>query len=145
MKSGEPMPTYDLKLILDKKRNMASETCEVVSDAARWLKSQLMGSNVVFQYGACDFEDHYGYSIIIIVRKTESARLILEIKIAEIASKPFLFAEVRSLGRATGSLFPFFGEIASEEGRELALHYISDYILSTLPEDGHRESTEPES
>lgn len=135
MKSGKPEPLYDLKYIIDQKKSSPSHTCEVVSEASAWLKAQLEGSNIVFQYGACDFEDHYGYSIFIIVRNSGSNRLILELKIAEIKEKPFLFAEVRSLGRNTGVLFPYFGEITSEEGRELVLHYISDYILSTEPED----------
>lgn len=135
MKSGKPDPLYDLKFIIDRKRSTPSQTCEVVSKAAAWLKAQLAGCNIMFQYGACDYEDHYGYSVFIIGRKSRGNRIILELKVAEIDARPFLFAEVRSLGHSNGSLFPYFGEISTEEGRNLFLHYISDYILSTEPED----------
>lgn len=131
MKSGKPAPIEDLQLIINQKRSAHSITCDVVSEAANWLKSALLGAEIRFQYGACDFEDHYGYAVFIILRKSGQTRLLLEIKVAEIAEEPMLFAEVRSVGRSSGSLFPFFGEISSEEGQKRVLHYIADFILST--------------
>jgi hypothetical protein len=131
MKSGEPAPRYELKLILDKKRSNPHGTIDVVSESAKWLKSELNGAEVVYQYGACDFEDHYGFAVFLIIRKTSRNRLILELKIAEVGNRPYVFAEVRSMGRSSGSLFPFFGEVKSTEGKEQVLHYLSDFLLST--------------
>lgn len=131
MKSGSPDPSFELKLIMEQKCAVTADSCEIVSNAAKWLKSELDGAAIVYQYGACDCDVHSGYAVFIIVRKNEDARIVLELKIAEIDGTAYIFADVRSLGRHNSSLFPYFGEIGSEEGRRHVLHFIADYLLGT--------------
>jgi hypothetical protein len=134
MKSGSPDPISDLKLIIDTKLNMASRTCEVVSDATRWLKAQLHGCGVQYHYAACEEKEHYGHAVFIISRKHGTNRMALEMKVAEIQDVPYVFADVHVLGKMGGRQFPYFGEVGSEEGQERVLHYIADFFLSTEPD-----------
>ena len=131
MRSGNPEPANNLKLLLEQKLNMSSRTCEVVSEASRWLKAELTGAGVRYHYAACDERDHYGFAVFTITRTNGATQLILETKIAELGEQPYAFAQVRMLGRFDSALFPLFGEIATDEGRQLLLHYISDFVLST--------------
>lgn len=131
MYSGNPDPASELSLLLETKRNTPSQTVDIVSDAAGWLKAQLKGAQVPFQYGACAEGSFYGYASFIFLRNAGEHRLVMEAKLAEVAGRPYLFAEVRGLGQGGNAFFPYFGEIHSDEGRQLALHYISDYLLST--------------
>lgn len=55
----------------------------------------------------------------------------LDMKIAEIRGMPYIFAEVRSLGKFDGTRFPFFGDLRSDDERDLLLHYVADYLIST--------------
>lgn len=131
MKSGEPNAIDDLKMLIGAKRSVTGRTLEVVSNATRWLKAALKGADVNYNYSPCEEKDHYGFAAFIVVRTYKAEPICLDMKIAEIRNTPFIFAEIRSLGKMEGRLFPYFGEISSDEGRELLLHYISDFILST--------------
>ncbi len=133
MKSGTPDPDDDLKLILKTKENSPSRTCEIVSEATRWLKAQLNGCEVPYQYAACEEQAHYGHAVFFITRKVDKARMSLELKVAEIEDVPHVFADVHVLGNLDGRLFPYFGEVGSQEGQSRVLHYIADFILSTEP------------
>ena len=139
MRSGDPEPVDDLKLIIETKRHQPASTVEVVSNAARWLKAALKGSGVAFSYSSCH-EEHYGYAVITLLRSHRGQPVSLDLKIAEIKDRPYVFAEVRSLGHFGGTMFPFFSDMQSDDSRELLLHYISDFILST---EGH-EATPPQ-
>jgi len=131
MQGIAPHASDQLALIINQKRNMPSDTCEVVSKASTWLKAELTGANIRFHYGACEENDHYGYASFLITRRYKDNPVVLEVKIAEIKSRPFGFADVRSTGRASGLGFPFFRMLDEDESRELFLHYLSDFILST--------------
>lgn len=131
MRSGDPNASGDLLLIIQSKQHAPTRTVEVVSEAARWLKSALKGADVPFHYASCEEEDHYGYAVFTIVRRYDDRPVSLELKIAEVRDTPYMFAEVRSLGKSTGTLFPFFGDIRSDDDRDLLLHYIADFVMST--------------
>ena len=131
MKSGDPTPLADLQIILAEKRNMPSQTSEVVSEASKWLKAALKGAEIDFHYAACDDKEHYGYSVFVINREHSDGRYILEAKIAEIQGKAYLSAEVRIVGRDPSNLFPYFADFSADDGRQRALHYIADFLLSS--------------
>lgn len=130
MKSGKPEPSCELDLLIKKKENQPSLTVEVVSEASRWIKSELAGAGIAYHYAACDNFDHYGFSVFTIIREHRTANLSLEIKVAEIGGVPYFFTNVRELGHGHSSLFPFSGEMGSEAGRQSLLEYLSDFILS---------------
>jgi hypothetical protein len=130
MKSGDPEPIDDLSLVLAAKRSAPSRTLDVVSKSSKWLKAALKGAGVTFSYSSCESEDHYGFAAITIVRKYRGQPASLDIKIAEIRDRAHVFAEVRSLGKYEGTLFPFFGDLESDSERELLLHYIADFVIS---------------
>lgn len=131
MRSGDPEAIDDLQLIIETKRHSPTRTIDVVSEAGRWLKAALKGAGVQFSYASCEAEDHYGFAAFTIVRNYRGQPVSLELKVAEIRETPYLFADVRSLGKFEGNLFPFFGDLRSEDSRELLLHYIADFIMST--------------
>lgn len=116
--------------MIEQKQNVASSTCAVVSEAARWLKAELKGAGVKFHYAACDERDHYGFAVFTVTRARGGSQMILEIKIAELGDRPYAFAQVRLVGRYDAALFPLFTELESEDGQRLLLHYLSDFILS---------------
>lgn len=130
MKSGDPEPIDDLSLVMAAKQSSPSRTLEVVSKAAQWLKAALKGAGVPFSYSSCEEENHYGFAAITIIRKYRGQPASLEIKIAEIRDRPFIFAEVRSLGKLEGTMFPFFGDMDSDNDRDLLLHYLADFVIS---------------
>ncbi|TWU36558.1 hypothetical protein Q31b_48390 [Novipirellula aureliae] len=132
MKSGDPSPIEDLMLLIETKRHSPSDTLDVVSSAARWLKSALKGAEIDFQYSSCDV-DYYGFSSFTITRIYEGQRVVLNLKIAEIRSSPYVFAEVHAGDQPSQLQFPFFGNIRSDDDRDLLLHYTADFILSTTP------------
>jgi len=131
MKSGDPQSSEDLRLVIQTKQHAPSITLDVVSDAARWLKAALKGADVKFSYASCEEQNHYGYAAFTVFRSYRGEAVSLEMKIAEIRGTPFVFAEVRSLGKFGGTLFPFFGDLRSDDDRDLLLHYVADYIIST--------------
>ena len=131
MQSGDPAPIDDLKLIIETKQNTPNRAFEVVCEATGWMKAALKGAGVAFSYWSCEEKDHYGFAGFTIVRRYRGEPVCLELKIAEIRDAPHFFAEVRSLGKLDGSLFPFLGEMRSTDSRELLLHYIADFVMST--------------
>lgn len=131
MLSGNPDPSSDLRMIVETKRNSAADACEIVSEAARWMKAQLKGAGVSYQYGACETDDHAAFSSFTIPRQTGDQKLVFNLKIAEIEEIPFAFVDVHPMGKPCETLFPFFGEIGSEEGKRRVMHYIADFLLST--------------
>ncbi|MGE9289746.1 MAG: hypothetical protein ACQKBT_02070, partial [Puniceicoccales bacterium] len=121
-------------MILETKRNAASDSCQIVSDASSWLKSELKGADVKYQYGACENE-LWTFSSFTLVRDVDEEKLSFELKIAEIDHTPYAFVDVHPVGKAHERRFPFFGEIESDEGKKRVLHYIADFLLSTeVPE-----------
>ncbi len=130
MRSGDPEPIDDLLLVMAEKQSSPSRTLDVVSKSTEWLKAALKGANVTFSYSSCEEENHYGYAAISIVRKYNGEPACLDIKIAEIRDCAYIFAEVRSLGKFEGTMFPFFGNLKSDDERDLLLHYIADFVIS---------------
>ncbi len=131
MRSGDPQPNDALRHVIAAKQNTPTRTVEVVSEATRWLKGALKGADVHFSYGSCEERDQFGFAAITIVRSYRGTPTTLDLKIAEIRETPFIFAEVRTHGKLEGSLFPFFGDLRSEDHRDLLLHYIADFVVST--------------
>ncbi|WP_354586684.1 hypothetical protein [Puniceicoccus vermicola] len=117
-------------MILETKRNSASDSCQIVSDASSWLKSELKGADVKFQYGACE-NDLWTFSSFTFLRDGDDEKLAFELKIAEISRVPYAFIDVHAFGKPQERRFPFFGEIESEDGKNKVLHYIADFLLST--------------
>jgi len=132
VRSGNPSSIEELKLVIEMKRHSPRQTVDVVSESARWLKSALKGAGVKFSYASCEEEDHYGFAAITILRKYRGEPVSLDLKVAEVRGNPYLFAEVRTLGKHDGTLFPFFRDLSTEDGRDLLLHYIADFVMSTV-------------
>lgn len=135
MKSGDPEPINDLLHVMAAKQSSPSRTLDVVSKSSQWLKAALKGAGVAFSYSSCEDEDHYGFAAITIVQNYLGQPACLDIKIAEIRDRPFIFAEVRSLGKFEGTMFPFFGDLYSDDERDLLLHYIADFVISADEKD----------
>lgn len=133
MRSGDPKPNNDLRHVIAAKLEGPSPTVEVVSEAARWLKGALKGADVHFSYGTCEERDAFGFAAFTVVRSYQGVPTTLSLKIAEIRDTPYIFAEVRMHGTSEGTLFPFFGDLRSEDSRDVLLHYIADFIVSTRP------------
>lgn len=131
MKSGDPQSSEDLRLVIQSKQHAPSITLDVVSNASRWLKAALKGADVKFSYGSCEDHNHYGYAAFTVVRTYRGEAVSLEMKIAELRGTPYVFAEVRLLGKFGGTQFPFFGNLRSDDDRDLLLHYVADFIIST--------------
>lgn len=130
MKSGDPEPIDDLSLVMAAKKSAPCRTVEIVSEAAGWLKAALKGAGVSFNYSSCEKEDHYGYAAFTIIRNYHGQPSCLDLKIAEVRNRPYIFAEVRSLGKLEGGMFPFFGNLQSDDDRDLLLHYVADFLIS---------------
>ncbi|MFP4351229.1 MAG: hypothetical protein ACLFRP_06175 [Puniceicoccaceae bacterium] len=118
-------------MVIQTKRNTPALACDIVSEASRWMKSQLIGAGVGYQYGACDGRTHSSFSSFTIFRETAERKLLFRLKIAEIAGDPYAFIEAHPVGKPTEILFPFFGEIGSDEGKNRILNYVADFLLST--------------
>jgi hypothetical protein len=131
MRSGDPKPNDDLRHVIAAKQNGPAQAVEIVSEAARWLKGALKGADVHFSYGTCEERDCFGFAVFTIVRSYQGKPTTLDLKIAEIRQTPYIFAEVRTHGKTEGTLFPFFGDLRSEDQRDLLLHYIADFVVST--------------
>jgi len=131
MKSGDPEPNDDLKHVIAAKQSVPSRTVDIVSEASRWLKAALKGANVSFSYSSCEEEDHYGFAAFTIIRAYKGMPTSLDLRIAEIRDQPHIFAEVRALGKLEGTMFPFFGNLQSDDDRDLLMHYIADFVMST--------------
>lgn len=133
MKSGTPKATFGLKNIIGLKAASPARAVDVVSEASAWLKSALGGAEVPYDYSPVEENDHFGFSAFTILRTYRGERVNLDIKVSEIKGTPYVAAEVHTLGRLSASLFPFYGEIATEPEQELLLHYIADFLLGTKP------------
>lgn len=122
-----------LKFLLQSKKADHDAPREVVGNAVEWLRIQFHNADIPyhFAHGGGGF-GAYGYFQIKSLLKEQA--ITLHIKVAEINYVPYAFAEVRVRGHHDSILFPFFGEIGSEEGKLTILHYIADFILSTTPD-----------
>ncbi len=130
MNSGNPDPADELSLIINVKRNQHCHTLEVVSEASAWLKSQLYGANVDFVYTPCTPDNYGGFSMFTVVKfSSQGSKLALELKVAEINHRPYVFADVQQVGNVQERLFPFFADISSHESKQNLLHYVSDFLL----------------
>lgn len=118
-----------LSIILQSKKARVGYAREVVIESATWLKQQFANAKVPYNYADCD-RDYCGFATFQIFSIYHGIPVNLFLKIAEIKSQPYVFADIRVRDGNEVVLFPFFGEIGSDEGRELALNYIADYILS---------------
>ncbi|MGF1452990.1 MAG: hypothetical protein ACFB21_13065 [Opitutales bacterium] len=119
-------------MLIERKRSSSPEaTCRIVSEAARWLKAELKGAAINFSYGRCNDETFDSYATFVITRKVDEGMLVLDIRIAEVGGQPYVFADARPVGNTHQSGFPIFGEIASEDGKILLLHFISDFVLGS--------------
>jgi len=131
MYSGDPNPLGELRLLLEKKRQMPNNTVEIVSEMARWIKGQLEGASIEYQYHACAEKDPYAFGLFFVQRQARDMPCVLEMKISEVGDRPFVFADVFSGRRGEEIGFPFTTPIDTDEGREMLLNYISDFVLST--------------
>jgi hypothetical protein len=122
-----------LKFLLQTKNADCTRSNDIVAEAASWVRSQLQNAEVPFHYSEGGL-GHGTYGYFQIKSMLKETAITLHLKIAEIHSTPYVFAEVRIRGQHESILFPFFGEISGEEGRLLILHYIADFLLSTTPD-----------
>lgn len=122
-----------LKFLLQSKSADCSIAHDVVSEAVSWMRNQFQNADVSFHY-ADGGTGHGAYGYFQIKSLLKQTAITLHLKIAEINGVPFVFAEIRVRGQHESILFPFFGEIGSEEGRVTMLHYIADFLLSTVPD-----------
>ena len=122
-----------LKFLLQSKKADSSRSHEVVSDAAAWMHQQLRNAEIAYHFadGGAGFGEYGYFQIKSLLKQTA---ITLHIKIAEINGSPFASAEVRMRGHGETILFPYFGEIGSEEGKLNILHFIADFVLSTTPD-----------
>lgn len=122
-----------LKFLLQSKKADIHAPHEVVSSAVAWMRTQLQNAEIPYHYtdGGTGFGVYGYFQIKTIFRGTA---ITLHLKIAEINTAPYAFAEVRVRGQHESILFPFFGEIGSDDGKLTILHYIADFILSTTPD-----------
>ncbi len=131
MFSGNPDPAQDLFLLLQKKRSQPHINCEVVSDSARWLKSQLKGAGIAFTYLSCDQQDFYGYAVFLISLSQETLHSTLEVRIIEIDERAHAFCQIKVVATTGGDAFSYFTEIADEKGRQALMAYMADFLLSS--------------
>ncbi len=129
MHSGNPEPADELSLILNIKRNQPNQALEVVSEASRWLKSQLSGVDCQFDYTACEPGNPSAFATFSVLKECNGVRLVLDMKVAEVHGKPYVFAEILQIGSMQGRLFPFFADISSHASKQHLLHYIADFLL----------------
>ena len=122
-----------LKFLLQSKKADSAGPHEVVDEATTWMHTQFRNAGIAYHYsdGGAGY-GHYGYFQIKSLLK-ETA-ITLHLKIAEINGTPYCAAEVRVRGQQEGILFPYFGEIGSEDGKLTVLHFIADFLLSTTPD-----------
>ncbi|MGE9296365.1 MAG: hypothetical protein ACQKBV_08790 [Puniceicoccales bacterium] len=118
-----------LSLLIQSKKANPGLSHDVVTEAAEWLQTQLRTAEIDFSFADCERE-FCGYALFQFHRVWHQTAITLYVKIAEIHATPYLFADIRVRDRAEQVLFPFFGEIGSDEGKEIALNYIADFHLS---------------
>lgn len=130
MHSGNPDPADELSLILNIKRDQPQQALKVVSEASRWLKSQLTGANSQFDYTPCEPNNPSGFATFSVLKEFNGVRLVLDLKVAEVNGKPYVFAEILQIGSLQGRLFPFFADISSHASKQNLLHYIADFLMA---------------
>ena len=122
-----------LKFLLQGKQADRDLPSTVVADAVSWMNTQFKNADVSYHYSeGGGGHGIYGYFQIKSLLKGQA--ITLHVKIAEINGVPYVFAEVRVRGQHETILFPYFGEIGSEEGKLTLLHFIADFLLSTRPD-----------
>jgi hypothetical protein len=127
----KPTKTMEtLKFLLQSKSADSSRAQEVVSEAVSWMRAQLQNAEIPFHYADGGI-GHGIYGYFQIKSLLKQTAITLHLKIAEINGEPYVFSEIRVRGQHESILFPFFGQIGSEEGRVTILHYIADFLLST--------------
>ena len=122
-----------LKSLLQQKKADCTRALDVVSDAVSWMRTQFQKADIAFHY-ADGGVGHGAYGYFQIKSLLKETAITLHLKIAEINFQPYVFAEVRVRGQHESILFPFFGEIGTDEGKLTMLHYITDFVLSTTPD-----------
>ncbi|MCP5532249.1 MAG: hypothetical protein H7A49_03635 [Akkermansiaceae bacterium] len=123
-----------LKFLVASKLADESTPGEVVREAAEWLQIQFQNAAIEYQFVpvgsgiAC-------YTIFQVKPRDPKLPLLLELRIAEIKSVPYVSAEVRQVAAENHVVcFRYFGEMGIGEGRDTLLHFIADFVLST----GHK-------
>lgn len=116
-------------MLLSAKKANPTLAHDVVTEAADWLKGQFNTAEIPFSFANCE-KEYCGYATFQIHSNYHGFSVTLFMKIAEIKGMPFLFADIRIRDEAQQILFPFFGEIHSDEGKLTALNYIADFLLS---------------
>ena len=127
-----------LKFLLESKKADVATPARVVQEAVDWMHTQFANARVEHEYsmGGSGLGRFGHFEIESSIHGTD---ITLHIKIAEINGHAYAFSEVRVRGRQDVILFPFFGEISSDEGRLTILHYVADFILSTSNETSPEE------
>ncbi len=102
---------------------------DVVTEASDWLKGQFNTAGIKFNFADCE-KEYCGFSTFQIQAIYHGASVTLFIKIAEVKGQAHVFADIRVLDEVQRIMFPFFGEISSDDGKLTALNYIADFLLS---------------
>ena len=122
-----------LKFLLKSKKADSSRSHDVVTEANAWMHEQFHNADIPYHFA--DGGAGYGiYGYFQIKSLLKATAITLHVKIAEINGVPYVAAEVRVRGHQEGILFPYFGEIGTEEGKLTLLHFIADFMLSTTPD-----------
>jgi hypothetical protein len=134
MGSNQPAKTMEtLKFLLQSKKGDISRPSDVVAEAVSWMSTQLHNAEVPYHYSDGGV-GHGIYGYFQIKSLLKDIAITLHLKIAEINGVPFVSVEVRVRGQHQGILFPYFGEMGSEEGRLLLLNFVADFLLTTKPD-----------
>ncbi|GHC05547.1 hypothetical protein [Cerasicoccus arenae] len=118
-----------LAMLLQAKKANPELAHDVVSAASDWLKTQLQTAQVEFHFADCE-KDYCGFATFQINSIYRGSALTLYLKIAEVRATPYVFADIRVRNGVQHVMFPFFGELGSDEGKEILLNYIADFLLS---------------
>ncbi len=118
-----------LTMLLQAKKASPDLAHDVVTEASDWLKGQFNTADIKFNFADCE-KDYCGFATFQISAVYRGRSVILFIKIAEIKGQAYVFADIRVLDEAPRIMFPFFGEVGSDDGKLTALNYIADFLLS---------------
>lgn len=129
MNSGTPEPADDLSLILNLKKTQSNEALQVVSDASRWLKAQLSGAGAKYHYTPCEADNPSTSAMFSVTKELKGTIVVLDLKVAEVNGKPFVFAQVLKVGAQPTHLFPLFTDLSTQDAKQNLLHYIADFLL----------------
>jgi hypothetical protein len=122
-----------LKFLLQGKKADINRSRDVVNEAVSSMHQQFQNAEIAYYYSDGGFgPGAYGYFQVKSLLKEQA--ITLHLKIAEINGVPYVSAEVRVRGRHESVLFPYFGEIGSEEGHLTLLNFIADFLLSSTPD-----------